>query len=525
MSVVLGGSDQSPLKAQTILVDSKNNSVRGEDASDPSDLEESNSNGLLKASIVTRKSTLKEVELEKHQSLMKDSLGVSLSVLNGTKVTVITNQFIATMIGMIVLPVFVVWLLFAFPQCDPYGDEECYNPGNITFWFPIVICPILLGFVVYGTSEHVVLESLMNEHTNYIETIFCSLSAVIGAVLVRTIFMFAYKTPVPPFSAFTETLGAFNFGNTTLGMVLWFNHIRHLEVCWDMKKELLFKAFITLLVQTLACFVWIFYCLYTFGYRLLRTQGSSDMVISLYFLSAGILKETSIFLLTSGWKYVNPDAFKLGQAWVFLIHCFTMAELKGLSAGNWFHLFILTLTDFLCMMSNSTYIIYGDTVKEIIVNIWNGKPRDMFAGECLDHHKQEVIVEAAMYLTLEELVEFIVPLVYALCVCVIYSGPNAALVGGVGSSANGFIAIDDLSQFMTGLFSVVAIEYVGFIIMTQYLKYKYDLHLIGGIVLYFQEWGRIFLLGFTLLNSLFWYFAFIHNGMDWSFQFSWYGNE
>ena len=61
------------------------------------------------------------------------------------------------------------------------------------------------------------------------------------------------------------------------------------------------------------------------------------------------------------------------------------------------------------------------------------------------------IIELLQELAIAEMVEFVVPLVYLICFCIAYFGPNAKLIGNVGNDYWQYVKIKDVDHTITNI--------------------------------------------------------------------------
>ena len=145
------------------------------------------------------------------------------------------------------------------------------------------------------------------------------------------------------------------------------------------------------------------------------------------------------------------------------------------------------------------------------------KKIDVHENENLQMEKRR----ASMKLVLAELCEGLTPLAYAFSFAMSYFGPNARLMGNVGSGIWHYKAVDDVVRTFMVLIGMFIIDMISLILIATFIWIRANFNI-------FQEFYRAlqnhwYILVILLSNTNYFYFFSndINNALDMTFQFCW----
>ena len=109
-------------------------------------------------------------------------------------------------------------------------------------------------------------------------------------------------------------------------------------------------------------------------------------------------------------------------------------------------------------------------------------------------------IELLQTLVINEMIEFVVPIVYVLCLLAAYYGPNAELIGNVRNSYWQYSAIEDISHTILYVSIFFMID-LGSLIVTSFLLWtSYRISVYKAYVEIQKEFG--FLIWFTMAAAI-----------------------
>ena len=80
----------------------------------------------------------------------------------------------------------------------------------------------------------------------------------------------------------------------------------------------------------------------------------------------------------------------------------------------------------------------------------------------IDVKMEGMMINNLLCLTLNEIVEAVVPLSFFVCFLVSYYGPNAALIGGVKSDFFHYTPVTNIERFIENLFLFIAVDFMSY---------------------------------------------------------------
>ena len=110
-------------------------------------------------------------------------------------------------------------------------------------------------------------------------------------------------------------------------------------------------------------------------------------------------------------------------------------------------------------------------------------------------------IELLQELLINELVEFLVPFEYVLCLITAYYGPNASLFGDVGSSYWQYSAIDDINHTLKTIFTLFSIDICSLLACSIFLWYFCQINVYRVYAVLQKEFGVVFLVNLVYIMS------------------------
>ena len=108
-------------------------------------------------------------------------------------------------------------------------------------------------------------------------------------------------------------------------------------------------------------------------------------------------------------------------------------------------------------------------------------------------------MELLQDLMINEMVEFTVPLVYFLCFCSAYYGPNADLIGNIGNSYWQYNAVKDVGKTIENISMFFFIDFGSLVISGALLWTLTRVSLYRAFCFYQKEYGVVFLINLTCI--------------------------
>jgi len=122
--------------------------------------------------------------------------------------------------------------------------------------------------------------------------------------------------------------------------------------------------------------------------------------------------------------------------------------------------------------------------------IWIRKRKSM------DLRKQ---IELVQELLINELVEFLVPLEFVICLMIAYYGPNVGIIGDVGNNYWQYIAIEDINHTLTTIFTLFFIDICS-LLACSFLLWRFcRINLFRVYVILQREFGVVFLVNLVFV--------------------------
>ena len=116
-----------------------------------------------------------------------------------------------------------------------------------------------------------------------------------------------------------------------------------------------------------------------------------------------------------------------------------------------------------------------------------------------DKKSVEETTELLQDLIVNEMVEFITPIMYLLCFVTAFYGPNANLIGNISNSKWHFVAVDDLGHSVTLICLFFTLDLLSAVISFGVLwKFK-QINLYRVLAAIQTEFGYVFTLNFTCI--------------------------
>ena len=108
----------------------------------------------------------------------------------------------------------------------------------------------------------------------------------------------------------------------------------------------------------------------------------------------------------------------------------------------------------------------------------------------MDVRKQ---IELVQELLINELVEFLVPFEFVICLMVAYYGPNVEIIGDVGNNYWQYIAIKDINHTLTTIFTMFFIDICS-LLTCSFLLWRFcRINVYQVYVILQREFGVVFL--------------------------------
>ena len=109
------------------------------------------------------------------------------------------------------------------------------------------------------------------------------------------------------------------------------------------------------------------------------------------------------------------------------------------------------------------------------------------------------IIELLQELAIAEMVEFVVPLVYLICFCIAYFGPNAKLIGNVSNDYWQYVKVKDFGHTITNVCAFFIIDLLSGVSCSIVLFIFCKISLMRVFIALQREFGLIFLVSLVLL--------------------------
>ena len=134
--------------------------------------------------------------------------------------------------------------------------------------------------------------------------------------------------------------------------------------------------------------------------------------------------------------------------------------------------------------------------------------------------KQEKVKE----IILSEIVEAIIPILYALAFTTAYYGPNGTLIGNVRNGWWGYKEKEDIERFYLVMFQMFSIDFCCIIASVIFLKVFGQINLIHELNVLLREHWFILMVKLSL-SMLFFGYNEVNGGMDFTLNFEWLTQE
>ena len=128
---------------------------------------------------------------------------------------------------------------------------------------------------------------------------------------------------------------------------------------------------------------------------------------------------------------------------------------------------------------------------------------------------------AILTLIMNETVEFIMPIIYSICLLVAYVGPNAHLIGNVKSDWWQYVAIDDINITYFWIAIMFLVDVASTVITTSALKIWGKMNIVKACIQMQKEIGWLLALQQAYLMTEYLAINVVSNGMDATFGFDW----
>ena len=110
-------------------------------------------------------------------------------------------------------------------------------------------------------------------------------------------------------------------------------------------------------------------------------------------------------------------------------------------------------------------------------------------------------IELLQELLINELVEFLVPLEYVICLIIAYYGPNAGLFGDVGSSYWQYDAIKDIRYTLETIVTLFCIDICSLLSCSVFLWVFCRINVYRVYAVLQREFGTVFLANIVFIMS------------------------
>ena len=116
-----------------------------------------------------------------------------------------------------------------------------------------------------------------------------------------------------------------------------------------------------------------------------------------------------------------------------------------------------------------------------------------------DKNSVKETTELLQDLIVNEMVEFITPIMYLLCFVTAFYGPNANLIGNISNSKWHFVAVDDLGYSVTLICLFFGLDAVSVVVSSGILWKFRKINLYRVLAAIQTEFGYVFTLNFTCI--------------------------
>ena len=132
---------------------------------------------------------------------------------------------------------------------------------------------------------------------------------------------------------------------------------------------------------------------------------------------------------------------------------------------------------------------------------------------------------AILTLIMNETVEFIMPIIYSICLLVAYVGPNAHLIGNVKNGWWQYVAIEDINITYFWIAIMFLVDVASTVITTSALKIWGEMNIVKACIQMQKEIGWLLALQQAYLMTEYLAINVVSNGMDATFGFDWLGDN
>ena len=407
-----------------------------------------------------------EQEIFEHKVLADRRWKLFEDILNNRKSIYEKSTFTSVMISLIGGIIF-NYVVLCFLTLVPMTIQE-YIPSLQWWWEHPLHTPLLAGYIINDCSYWMNITSFKNTKAFFI-LLFVgnfAFAAVLGSMyLIWSLFGFAY--PVP----FAGIVGGY-----TIAFGQYFGLWLVFPESWRKDGEFRKRLFFFIVAVTWSQVPVVQYTLIGAGMVYLDPSYQWIVAILLAVLrhfNTTVLMKLASFAAQGDIKRMEIPCSHMMNTRHALFLTYTIGSIGTLISAA-----IFLTTDFLINM----YITF-----QILKVKKNDKNSIKETTELL----QDLIVN--------EMVEFITPIMYLLCFVTAFYGPNANLIGNISNSKWHFVAVEDLGQSVTLICLFFCLDAVSAVISTGLLWKFRQINLYRVLAAIQMEFGFVFTLNFTCI--------------------------
>ena len=143
----------------------------------------------------------------------------------------------------------------------------------------------------------------------------------------------------------------------------------------------------------------------------------------------------------------------------------------------------------------------------------------------IDIHENEHLMaekrRASMKLVLAELCEGLTPLAYAFSFAMSYFGPNARLIGNVGSGIWQYRAVDDVLKMFMVLIGMFIMDIISLLLIATFIWIRAKVNIFQEFYEALQKYWYILAILLSNLNYFYFFSNDINHAVDMTFKFCW----
>ena len=254
--------------------------------------------------------------------------------------------------------------------------------------------------------------------------------------ILYVVWVYQLDNPYPmPFHTTIEGMTMFPFGFFVLWMIF--------PSDWRKTKELQKRFHYFMLTFMINFFIHTEYTIYTSMF--VKISPKLQWVLA---LTLPLAREFNLWLqLKTAYRAAGSKDTSVEISCSYMIntrHCVFLSVMLGTTATDLTSWVILG-SDFIFNLFLTLRIMWLKRKKEI------------------DVKTETKMIENLLSLTLNEIVEAVVPLSFFACFLISYYGPNAELIGGVKSNFFHYTAVSNIERFIENLFLFIAVDFTSVI--------------------------------------------------------------